>query len=130
MTDYEYIGCFFDREDLLKKVAHIRKAPLPNEKKRPHITFVYGPESVPEELFGYPVSATVIGYGNDGRNEGLQVTLCSENPVLQEMIDRIPLPHITLAVSDDGEAVNTRYIPFSPVEPFALTGHFDGHIDK
>ena len=129
MHSYEYIGCFFDREELFQKVDHIRKDPLPNEKSKPHITFVYAPETVPEELFGVPVTVTVTGYGNDGRNEGLQVVLTANDPSIHEMIARIPVPHITLAVSDDGQAVNTRYLSFSPIAPFQITGHFGGHID-
>lgn len=129
MHPYEYIGCFFDRDELFQKVAHIRKDPLSNEKTKPHITFVYAPQTVPEELFGAPVAVTVTGYGNDGHNEGLQVVLTANDPVLNKMIAQIPVPHITLAVSDDGQAVNTRYITFSPISPFEITGHFDGHID-
>lgn len=130
MCKYEYIGCFFDREELFRKVAHIRKNPLPNEKQAPHITFVYAPRTVPEELFGQRVLVTVTGYGNDGHNEGLQVTLTADHPTIKEMIAQIPVPHITLAVSDDGQAVNTRYIPFLPIEPFPLVGYFGGHLNQ
>lgn len=130
MSYFEYIGCFFDRDELFRKVAHIRRDPLPNEKQSPHITFVYAPEHVPVELFGQTVSVMVTGYGNDGHNEGLQVTLKGDHPAINEMIARIPVPHITLAVSDDGQAVNTRYIPFAPIEPFELVGYFGGHLEE
>lgn len=130
MQNYEYIGCFFDKEELFRKVSHIRKNLLPNEKKHPHITFVYAPETVPTDLFGEIISVTVIGYGNDGHNEGLQVTLSTSHPVLNAMIAQISVPHITLAVSDDGQAVNTKNIPFSPVEPFSLIGHFGGYLNE
>ena len=130
MENYEYIGCFLNKEELFEKVKYLRQSPLPNEKKRPHITFVYKPATVPEELFGQKITVTVSGYGNDGNNEGLQVSLIGNHPVIDEMISRIPVPHITLAVSDIGHAVNTRYLSFFPIAPFTLMGHFGGHIDK
>ncbi len=130
MYKYEYIGCFFDKDELFRKVVHIRKNPLPNEKQEPHITFVYAPKNVPEELFGQAISVMVTGYGNDGHNEGLQVTLTGNHPTINEMIAQIPVPHITLAVSDDGQAVNTRYIPFFSIEPFQLVGYFGGHLEE
>ncbi len=130
MHNYEYIGCFLNREELFQKVSSIRNGSLPNEKPLPHITFVYKPETVPEDLFGESITVTVTGYGNDGNNEGLQVSLASNNPAINKMISNIPVPHITLAVSDDGQAVNTRYISFSPISPFTITGYFGGYIDE
>ena len=88
------------------------------------------PETVPEELLGQAVSVMVTGYGNDGHNEGLQITLTGYHPTINEMIAQIPVPHITLAVSDNGQAVNTRYIQFSPIEPFPLAGYFGGHLEE
>ncbi|MBE7002218.1 MAG: hypothetical protein E7421_05965 [Ruminococcaceae bacterium] len=130
MKKYEYIGCFLDREELFQKAAGIREKPLCNEKQKPHITFVYAPKSVPEELFGQTISIMVMGYGNDGHNEGLRVTLTSNHPTINEMIAQIPVPHITLAVSNDGQAVNTRYLCFSPVKQFSLVGYFGGHLQE
>lgn len=130
MHNYEYIGCFFDREELFRKIAHVRKNHLPNEKQAPHVTFAYAPEAVPEELFGQLISVTIIGYGNDGYNEGLLVTLSGYHPAINQMIAQIPVPHITLAVSNDGKAVNTRYIPFTPVEPIPITGQFGGFLNE
>ena len=45
---------------------------------------------------------TIIGYGNDGLNEGLKVVLKADNLVIQHMIDKIEIPHITVAVSNEG----------------------------
>lgn len=127
MHNFEYIGCFFEPAEFYRTVSHLRINPLPNEKKAPHVTFAYEPETVPQELFGQPITVTVTGYGNNGENEGLRVTLTGNNSRINEMIAAIPVPHITLAVSDTGQAVNTRYLEFSHVEPIRLTGQFNGH---
>lgn len=129
MELYEYVGCFFDYIELSEKVRSIRKNPLPCEKPKPHVTFVYGPSQVDTDLFGTEILATVVGYGNDGENEGVLVTLSCQDPRLTEMIEQIPCPHITLAVSQTGQAVNTRYLEFQPVEPVEIWGRYSGHID-
>ena len=129
MTKYEYVGCFFDYETLFRKVKVIRKNPLPCEKTKPHITFEYDPATVDTTLFGEEVSVTITGYGNDGQNEGLQVTLSCKNKQLENMAQKIVVPHITLAVSPTGKAVDTKYLNFQKIEPIHITGYYNGHID-
>ena len=130
MSIYEYVGCFFDCEELFSAVSHLRREPLKNEKKKPHVTFLYAPSEVDTSLFGTEIEATVTGYGNDGENEGLLVTLSCREPRLAKDIEKIAVPHITLAVSDSGQAVNTKRLSFSPVAPVKITGHYGGHIDN
>lgn len=130
MTVYEYVGCFFDYEELIEKVASLRKSPLECPKKKPHVTFEYGPSSVDTTLFGEEIMVTIVGYGNDGENEGVLVTISSENDRIVDMVSKIPVPHITLAVSPEGKAVNTKFLQFAPVDPICIVGHYDGHIDE
>lgn len=127
MSEFEYVGCFLDCDILKRSVDPLRIDPLKNNKLNSHVTFEYLPDHVFTELFGTAITVTIIGYGNDGENEGLQVTLTSDNDQINEMIQNIPVPHITLAVSDGGYAVNTRYLHFSPIEPITIVGHYGGH---
>ena len=126
MQKFEYVGCFFDYEELKGMTASVRKFPLEVEKTTPHITFEFGPETVDESLFGTEITVTVIGYGNNGENEGLKVTLTSDNDIINEMIKKIPVPHITLSVSENGKAVNTRYLDFTSIHPFTIKGYYGG----
>ena len=130
MNKYEYIGCFFDYNELAEKVKQIRKNPLESEKKKPHVTFEYGPSHVDTELFGTQVFVSITGYGNDGENEGVFVELLCDNEKLNNMIEKIEVPHITLAVSRGGKAVNTRFLKFEPITPIQIVGYFGGHIDN
>ena len=67
-----------------------------------------------------------MGYENDGENEGLKVQLNSSEPRVQSMIDGLSLPHMTIAVSDDGKPVNTMRLNFKEIEPIELTGKYGG----
>ncbi len=125
-TDYEYIGCFIPRDELLSRIAGIERSPLASPVLNTHITVAYQPDQVNKKLFGTIIDFVVDGYGNDGENEGLLVHLSSKNEELNEMIRRIPRPHITLTVSKTGEAVNTRFLDFHPVYPVKMSGIFGG----
>lgn len=130
MHNFEYVGCFFNYNELFTKVEKIRKNPLKNTKTKPHITFKYSPIDVFPELFGEKIEVQIIGYGNDGNNEGLKVIATSKNTILTQMINNIDVPHITLAVSDSGLAVNTKNLNFESIEPIKIMGEYNGHIDK
>lgn len=127
MHDFEYVGCFFDYGELAELVAPIRKNALKNDKPTPHVTFEYKPDTVLVELFGTAICATATGYGNNGENEGLKVVLSSDNEIINRMSSSIEVPHITLAVSDTGQAVNTRYLDFEPIAPIKIVGWYGGY---
>lgn len=129
MANYEYVGCFFDYEELSLKVRSLRRNPLECEKLCPHVTFEYAPNAVDTSLFGEKIFVTINGYGNDGINEGVRVTLSSENKRINDMITNIVCPHVTLAVSKAGKAVNTRYLAFDDVMPIHIVGRYGGYID-
>ena len=131
MGKYKYIGCFFEYESLYGVVKKLRKHPLAIEKTVPHVTFQYKPDFVDTSLFGIPILVTIIGYGSNGENEGLLVELTSDNEQINSMIRQIPVPHITLSVSENGQAVNTRYLDFTLFEkPMQIVGHYGGFSES
>ena len=72
----------------------------------------------------------MFAYENNGENEGVRVTLSSQNKHINDMIKTIDRPHITLAVSKNGKAVNTKYLVFHNIKPIYIDGYYGGHIDK
>lgn len=120
------MGCFFEAGELYEKVEFIREMPLPMPVENPHITFQYKPKSIDRELFGQRIQVEIVGYGNNGINEGLCVRVFAGDPQIQEMIKKIEIPHITLALSEGGEAVNTRELEFSEIPTITITGIYGG----
>lgn len=124
---FKYVGCFVDLKEFQGAVSDIRIDPLENEIHDPHITFLYRPEKTDRSLFGKSVQITILGYGNNGENEGVKVSLHSDCPQLQSMIEAIEVPHITIAVSNEGRPVNTAKLQFTDIEPIELTGIYGGY---
>ena len=129
MKAIKYIGCFFEPAQLQEKLTGYERTPLFRTISAPHITFAYRPEAVDTALFGIPVTVEAVGYGNDGENEALQVVFRELPGELKNLADHIAVPHITLSVSEQGQSVNSRYLPFLPIAPFTLTGVF-GAMDE
>lgn len=119
-----YSGCFFDIDasEILRQ--HRAGRELEKSIESLHVTVCYAPKTIPADLLGEPVTVTVTGYGNDGVNEGYAVRLHAENEALQELLSKIEVPHITLSRAKKGRSVDTRYLEFSPVESFTVTGRF------
>ena len=124
MEKFNYIGVFFSKEtdNILRKRGNKFSRPTKNL----HVTVKYRPEDVPVELFGSEVAVQITGYGYSNENEGLSCKLVSENSALQKLLDAIEVPHITLSISEDGRAVNTRYVDFSEPLSFVCKGRFGG----
>lgn len=125
-----YIGCFVDPQELAQKTAHLRQTPLSRTIDEPHITFAFRPKQIEDALFGETVDITLVGYGNDGENEGFSVELSTENPHVEAMFREIDTPHITIAVSETGKPVNTRNLEFSSIGPICLKGTFGGYLSN
>lgn len=122
-----YVGCFIRLRDFQNAIKEIRTTPLENDIQDPHITFAYKPIEVDQSLFGTPIQIIIVGYGNDGENEGLKVQLSSSEPRMQKMIDELDTPHITIAVSNEGKPVNTKRLTFEGIQPIELTGKYGGY---
>ena len=124
---YHYIGCFVRPDELFRHMDVISTGHLDRVIQTPHITFEYKPETVDESLFGNRIGVQIMGYGNDGENEGVRVALHSEDKRLRKMIQNIPTPHITVTVSNTGKSVNTRFLEFYPISSFEIEGVFGGY---
>lgn len=122
-----YVGCFVEFEDFQSAIKCIREDPLENDIQYPHITFAYEPKEVDESLFGEKIYIKIVGYGNNGLNEGLKVCLKTDNPTIQSMIDHIEVPHITIAVSNEGRPVNTKGLVFENIDPIEMEGEYGGY---
>lgn len=73
-------------------------------------------EEVPETFvqnLGRECDVRIVGYANDGRNEGLQAALDNE---LMPMYQGSARPHITVSYSDGARAVDTGSLQFEPVD--------------
>lgn len=112
-----YTGVFINAEDLAAATAGMRKNPLSGDIKDPHVTVLFrpAPDQIHEELFGTEVQFTVTGYANNGTNEGVSVDVSSESSEMQNLLEGIEVPHITLAVSKEGKPVNTRFLKFESI---------------
>lgn len=121
-----YVGCFPDPQEFQKKISEIDSYRLDRIIACPHVTFVFAPKNVDTSLFGQRVQIRIIGYGKNHKNEGVAVTLHAQDPVLQKMIDDIPVPHITISVGEDGVPVETRNLEFRDIPPIELSGLFGG----
>lgn len=81
-----------------------------------HVTAVFQPcDSVYLDLLqnlGQECEIGILGYGNDGKNEGLLVQLHSDLPYRGA-----EKQHITLSISKDGKAVNTAFLDFDKEIP-------------
>lgn len=126
---YSYIGCFVSPQELSACMDNLNEVRLANVIENPHVTFAYRPYSVDESIFGELVHIRIVAYGNDGTNEGVKVELFSDNAKINALSRQIEVPHITLSVSDTGEAVNTRYLKFTAIPPMELIGRFGGFVD-
>ena len=122
-----YIGCFVDRDELLKLLEERGLSEhLSNIIDCPHVTLKYKPDELHEELFGGEVRIEAFAYGNDGCNEGLAVTVHTDDETLKAMLAQVPVPHITVSIAEDAEAVDTARIQFERIEPFTIKGYFGG----
>ena len=85
------------------------------------------PEEVDRSLFGQRIRIRATGYASDGKNEGLRVELFTNDPELARMAAEIAVPHITIAVGEDGRSVDTKDLAFRDIEPIELFGKFGGY---
>lgn len=129
-AEFTYIGCFFDHDEAEKLRAHRAGKALDKQIASLHITFEYGPEDMRTRLFGKEVTVRVVGYGNNGKNEGYLVEISSGDEEVKALADKIALPHITLSRALDASSVDTKDLDFAEIEPFSVTGRFGGYSEE
>lgn len=111
-----YWGLFLieDRPALLEPVQH------------QHVTFGFRTEPPADIPWGEETKVKVVGYGNDGMNEGLLVELSPSQTVVYS---GAPVPHITVGLNG-GKAKDTWKLDFTEfgktAEITARWGWFDG----
>lgn len=110
-----YTGWFINPKD-------IGKASLEKPIQYPHITLAFKPEDALEDKFGTTAKIKVVGYGNNGTNEGYLCEIIPEDELLKNQAKSIKVPHITLSVSADGKPVDTSKLDFHPIDPFVISG--------
>lgn len=118
-----FAGVFVEPDELYHKI----QPTLEKTVKNPHVTTSFKPNisQLNLEQIGSGAKIYAIGYGNDGKNEGLLVKVEAEEPAIQQACDGLETPHITLSTSKHGRAVDTANLEFSPLEkPFELTGTY------
>lgn len=138
-----YLALFVDKDCLNQAMEHLDRPGLRGKKPidATHLTLAYkpDPEDVPRELFGTKFVLVADGYGYDGENEALRVHLepdTDADDFDQEAFDRVQkilddrgiTNHITLSVSKDGKAVNSKNLDFKPIEPFRVGCVLGGHL--
>lgn len=114
-----YTGVFFDK-------ALTDNGKLDKQIAFPHVTHKYKPAEIDRSLFGQVVIFKVIGYGINAENEGLLVEVAEASEEMKKVLAEIEVPHITLSISANGKAVNTRYLDFKPCTPWYIGGHYGG----
>ena len=97
---------------------------LENVIENQHITFIPpgSNKKLNEQLLGGYYDFKIIGYANDGQNEGVLIELPEE---LKQFYHNENPPHITVSLADGAKAVNTGKLNFElfPV-PFNVKVQF------
>lgn len=110
--DVSYVGIFTEHID------GVLGKDIPNQ----HITLAFRPDDAQfKELLkhvGQDCSYKVIGYANDGMNEGLQVIIATDVPYFGA-----EQQHITLSIDPSGKAVDTGKLDFQ----FGIPEHVGLH---
>lgn len=131
-----YYGVFFNDTDKFYDYVRsqlsaqgITSQPLDERTLHPHITF--GFKQKPDEEFNeiHKINGIkVIGYGNDGRNEGIACEIPDKFKPLYHGSDVI---HITLSKTHDSKAVDTAYIDYKPIaKPFYISGQAGAYYNN
>lgn len=83
-----------------------------------HITFQFGDlDRFPEDLMHKTYKVKIIGYAEDGKNEGYLVEIPKE---LKEFYKGAKNPHITVGIANGGKPVDTAKLRFRSVTPFVV----------
>lgn len=127
----KYVGLFFDKkEEEFIKSLEVNSLDCLNDLL--HCTFKYHPSEYQlfNEIVGQSFEIYLIGYGNDGNNSGFEISLPDELVKYymnydEEKTDMLKIPHITVSLSENAKAVDTKNLKFVPLEkPIKVIGTF------
>ena len=144
-----YTGLFFDPDELYDKFPpSLVSKPGATRIRDPHVTVTYLGKGDPSnadpnvkaskvflDSLGSNVTFRIIGYGNNGQNEGLEVEIIhADDSEIQETLQkRVELDengekkpvimHITTALAEGAKAYDTKDLDFKPLEtPVMISG--------
>ena len=117
----KYVGLFFDKKET-NLIKSLEENDLGNQNDLLHCTFKYRPDDNGffDDIIGKIFEIYLIGYGNDGNNSGFEISLPDE--LLKYYINynednsSLLKPHITVSLSKDAKAVDTKNLKFIPLE--------------
>ena len=108
---------------------------LEHTLKYQHVLTDFLPEDTHNALWGVKATLSFLGYGNNGHNEGYLVSISTDNPVLNEILEKKKTTEaglfLTVGLSKDGKEEDTRKLDFEPIhvmEPVEVT--FGGYNDN
>lgn len=125
-----YSGLFFNLEDVRALVNELNIPQLIKEIPEPHVTFAFvrgrNFDDLPEFPEGQIADVTVVGYGFDDENVGLEVKIPKNLMSYYHGADSV---HITTSVSATGKPVNTARLKFQATDrQYNLRGVFKAHL--
>lgn len=88
---------------------------LPNPIHDLHITHIFHPNPIPHGLLGEEITVRLVGYANDGKNEGYKVEFVSGSDAAAEAFSEIKNPHVTVSLGKGGIAKTTGDMSFAPL---------------
>lgn len=132
MQNVNYTAAFVSERNMrqLQYMAAKHGQRLAKTPTRPHITLAYRPaeSQIHEELFGKKIVCRLVGYGNDGLNEGFYVAFDGGDKRLVGLFNSIKTPHITMSFAEESKPVNTGTLDFKPlatVDQFVFEAKYD-----
>lgn len=109
---------------------------LENQIRYQHITTAFKPDILHSELYGWHARFKVIGYANDGKNEGYLVKMIStdNDDLWDQYYGVIVPPHLTISVANGAYPKDTANLNFECIydgEEFdTVFGAFDMETGK
>lgn len=116
-----YYGLFLNKDDAKMLLA---RSPAIHENvvSSPHVTLVYNVnESERFTEMGQEFEIIIVGHGINNRNQGFSVRLPNS---LKKYLNKDSKPHITISLSSEGKAFDTKKLAFKKITPFRVLSKF------
>ena len=137
MDNVIYTAAFVSERTMrqLQYIAAKHGVRLPKTPDRPHITLEFRPEKdhVRKELFSKKIFCHLVGYGNNGKNEGFYISVDGGDKELFKLFARLDVPHITMSFAEDAKPVDTAaldFVPLASVDQFEFEAQYDAFCGK
>ena len=114
------VGCLLSPAETDRLFIWLGDKRLNSVVDSPHVTLAFLPDVICERSIGTEVLWNVVGYGNDGQNEGVLVELAQAPDELLNEITLRREHHVTLSLANGAHAKDTAGLKFSPVKPLKI----------